>query len=88
MRRAEQTSAAQPLQTQLEAIGIWGLSPRPLGNFWAKNSHFSAIGITLRTFLKPFERAKSLKFESRLKELNFPTPTVPNLTKSPSLKLA
>ena len=37
-------------------------------NFLEKNSYFNAIRITFRTFSEPFERTKSLMFESQLKK--------------------
>ena len=40
--------------------------------FFEKNSHFNAIWITCRTFLKLFERKKLLSFGSQLKKLNYP----------------
>ena len=41
-------------------------------SFFEKNSHFNAIWITCRTFLKLFERNKLLSFGSQLKKLNYP----------------
>ena len=52
-----------------EDMEVWGQSQR-LGDFlfFEKNSYFNAIWITFRSFLKPFERTKFLRFESQLKK--------------------
>ena len=55
--------------------GDQGVKLPPLEDFFSffeKNSHFNAIWITYRTFLKLFERKKLLSFGSQLKKLNYP----------------
>ena len=50
-------------------------SPQPLEDFFSffeKNSHFNAVWITYRTFLKLFEINKLLSLGSQLKKLNYP----------------
>ena len=51
-----------------KAIGVWGQSTQPLGDFlfFGKNGYFNAILITFRTFSEPFKRTKFLRFEGQL----------------------
>ena len=45
-----------------------GAKPSAAGRFFRKNSYFSAIWITFRMLLEPFERTKFLRFKSQLKK--------------------
>ena len=48
----------KPMQLKRTAEGAWGQSPQLLGDFCdfaAKNCDLSAISITFRAFLKPYE---------------------------------
>ena len=49
-----------------EAMGVWGRSTQPLGDFLEKIGYFGAIWIIFRTFSETFEKTKFLRFESQL----------------------
>ena len=65
-KRSEQTSVPETFDIQ----GCEGEAPGRFASFLKKNSYFSAIWITFRTCLEPFETTKFLRFESQLKKLN------------------
>ena len=68
---AKQNDAIQGHHRRRES-GVEAPSPWKIFSFFEKNSHFNAIWITCRTFLKLFERKKLLSFGSQSKKLNYP----------------
>ena len=72
--------------SNVSQTGVWGQNPSCLRSYGGQRrsdfyhfsveiSHYSAIWIPFRTFLKPFEKPNLQKFENYLKEIKFLAPS-------------